>query len=387
MFFLTEQDPNFRIKGSRDPLGFQTIWQSLGRNVIKYLSTVSNNLKDFQVLSYAWYFYGDRDPNHFLKFFYKFEQACGFARGEYIKDDRFNGIDFVRKNLENNSFTFSTRNQDALLSNQRSYGIFGKYNRPFTEINIKGQEDFYSVMESALRSKVDYTELERKVDKLLSEPVSTASKEDIKIFADILKNITDKEREFYKKLLLQVDGSHVQNELFDLFQNNSELYESDSFNLYSFIDALMQKDISEELEQELVEIKKSEQVLTPYVYLFKNLQSKPFWEYSQIDIEPIFNSFPKSFDHDYRKDVLQQLNINLGEKNTLISTTVVRRNIDVCKKRGNSPWIKIEDDKLMICYADGSKIFTEFNKETDFEHNYFLPSYISMYKQIMLKKI
>ena len=59
----------------------------------------------------------------------------------------------------------------------------------------------------------------------------------------------------------------------------------------------------------------------------------------------------------------------------------------MCKKRGNSPWIKIEDDKLMICYADGAKIFTEFKKETDFEHNYFLPSYISMYKQIMLKKI
>ena len=108
-------------------------------------------------------------------------------------------------------------------------------------------------------------------------------------YANIKTYITDKEREFYKKLLLQVDGSHVQNELFDLFQNNSELYESDSFNLYSFIDALMQKDISEELERELVEIKKSEQVLTPYVYLFKNLQSKPFWEYSQIDIEPIFN--------------------------------------------------------------------------------------------------
>ena len=58
MFYFSEQDPNFRIKGSRDPLGFQTIWQSLGRTVIKYLSTVSSNLKDFQVLSYAWYFYG-----------------------------------------------------------------------------------------------------------------------------------------------------------------------------------------------------------------------------------------------------------------------------------------------------------------------------------------
>ena len=43
----------------------------------------------------------------------------------------------------------------------------------------------------------------------------------------------------------------------------------------------MQKDISEELEQELVEIKKSEQVLTPYVYL---LTSPMIYRYIDINI-------------------------------------------------------------------------------------------------------
>ncbi len=122
MLHLSLPDPDYRIKGSRDPLGFQTIWQSLGRTVIKYLSTVSSNLKDFQVLSYAWYFYGDRDPKYFLNFFFKFEQACGFARGEYLKNDSFNGIDFVRKNLNKETFSFSTKNEHTLLSNQKSYG-------------------------------------------------------------------------------------------------------------------------------------------------------------------------------------------------------------------------------------------------------------------------
>ena len=41
MFFITEPNINFRIKGSRDSLGFQPIWQKLGRKVIKDLSTVS----------------------------------------------------------------------------------------------------------------------------------------------------------------------------------------------------------------------------------------------------------------------------------------------------------------------------------------------------------
>ena len=50
MFFLTQQDPNFRIKGSRDPLGFQTIWQSLGRNVIKYFDKKILKLNNLNIV-------------------------------------------------------------------------------------------------------------------------------------------------------------------------------------------------------------------------------------------------------------------------------------------------------------------------------------------------
>ena len=383
MFFLTEQDPNYRIKGSRDPLGFQPIWQSLGRTVVKYLSTVSGNLKDFQILAYAWYFYGDKDSKGFLPFFYKFEQAYGFARGEYCKSEAFNGIDFVRKNLDKEIFSFSNRVQDSLLSNQKSYGIFGKYNRPFTEMRIKEQTDFREIMEASLREKVDFDEFKTKVDILMTIEIAEFSKSELKIFADSVATLTSLEKLFYTKHILQSDGAHVQNELFTLFALHSDLTTSENFNLYAFIDALRQKTISIELSNKIEEIEKSEKVLTPFVYLFKMLQSSPIWKINNLESESIFNSFPKAYNHNFKMDVINNLNESLSKEPSYQAIEAVKRNKTVSENRGNSVWIKQDGNDLITYYADGSRHIDKFNNDVEFEHNYFLPTYISMYKQIM----
>ena len=383
MFFLTEQDPNYRIKGSRDPLGFQPIWQSLGRTVIKYLSTVSGNIKDFQILAYAWYFYGDRDPKGFLPFFYKFEQVYGFARGEYIKNDAFNGIDFVRKNLNKDLFSFSNRGQDTLLSNQKSYGIFGKYNRPFTEMKLKEQTDFREIMEVSLREKVDFDVLKLRVDILIKEEIVEFSKSELKIFADSVATLTPLEKLFYTKHILQTDCTHVQNELFDLFKEHFDLTKFESFNLFAFIHALRQKNISKELSDKIDEIEKSEKVLTPYVYLFKTLQSAPIWKINDIESASIFSSFPKSFNHPFKTDVINTLNESLAKSPSEQALDAVNRNNTVSVNRNNAAWIKVEGENLVTCYADGSRFINKFDNDVEFEHNYFMPIYISMYKQII----
>lgn len=383
MFFLTEQDPNFRIKGSRDPLGFQPIWQSLGRNVVKHLSTVSNNIKDFQVLSYAWYFYGDKNPKDFLTFFYKFEQACGFARGKFITDDAFNGIDFVKKNLEKHPLTFSSRSEDTLLSNQKSYGIYGKYNRPFTEMQIKEHEDFKEVIENSLRKKVDFNDLQLKVNRLMLDGITEMSFKEIEIFATAIRTLAEEEKEFYKKVILRLDGSHVQTELFELIKKNPRLTEASPFNLFGFIDSVLAIGVKEELKKHLIEIKQSEQVLLPYTYLFKTIQSSPEWNREKIETTQIFDSFPDKLDYEFSTPIISSLNSDLAKSNYEKSISVVTRNKEVSDKRGNAAWIKNENEKLVVCYSDGAREVPSFEKEADFDNNYFLPSFISMYKQIM----
>ena len=45
--FLTSIDPRAAIKGSRDPLGIQSIWTRMGRRVVGNLTTITTSTRDF----------------------------------------------------------------------------------------------------------------------------------------------------------------------------------------------------------------------------------------------------------------------------------------------------------------------------------------------------
>ena len=384
MFYFTKLDPNFRIKGSRDPLGFQSIWQSLGRNVIKYLSTVSNNIRDFQVLSYAWYFFGDRNSDEFMRFFYKFEQACAYARGIYIEGDAFNGIDFVRKRIPDGIYTLSNKDKDTILSNQKAYGVYGKYNRPFTEMGIKESQDFSEVIGAGLSSKVNLELLRQKVESFLSKDEVRITKEELEIFSKALSSLSKVEKEFYMNSILKVNGAdHVQNELFDLIKAYPQMAIVEQFNLYDFIETVKLKDISADLATYLEEIKVSEKVLTPYTYLFKTIQSSPTWTEESLVTKPIFKSLPTSTNHQFRNEVVKELNDRLNDSAFEKAVAVTERNIAVCKVRNNAPWVKKEGQKLTVSYFDGGRDIGEFDCNIEYQNTYFIPAYLSLYNQIM----
>ena len=132
-----------------------------------------------------------------------------------------------------------------------------------------------------------------KNDAVFNKEIVEFSKTELKIFADSIASLTSSEKSFYTKHILQSDVAHVQNELFSLFNLHSDLTKFENFNLYAFMDALRQKSISIELSNKIDEIEKSEKVLTPFVYLFKMIQSSPIWKINNLEKEPIFNSFPK----------------------------------------------------------------------------------------------
>ena len=82
--FLTDLDPQIAVKGSRDPLGVQTVWARLGRHVVGNLTTVSTSVRDFTTLILGYYFAervaneasGDSD----LAVFLRWEQLAAYAR-------------------------------------------------------------------------------------------------------------------------------------------------------------------------------------------------------------------------------------------------------------------------------------------------------------------
>lgn len=54
--FLTDLDSRAAVKGSRDPLGIQSIWTRLGRHVVGNLTTVTNSVRDFTTTLLGYYF-------------------------------------------------------------------------------------------------------------------------------------------------------------------------------------------------------------------------------------------------------------------------------------------------------------------------------------------
>ncbi len=133
--FLTELDDRARVRGSRDPLGAQSVWDSFGRGLIGNLSTVSNSVRDFKELLLGYWFVGrivpDDDPETSLAVFLRWEQLASYARASR-GDHSFRGTERVRKTLENGprQLRIAADTQGQILADQRRYGLWGLFSVP-----------------------------------------------------------------------------------------------------------------------------------------------------------------------------------------------------------------------------------------------------------------
>jgi hypothetical protein len=133
--FLTDLDSRAAVKGSRDPLGIQPIWTRFGRHVVGNLTTVSSSVRDFTTLLIGLYFAervaDDLGPGTELATFLKWEQLAAYARAEGNKDYSFRGTERARKALsEGSRVTLSDDRLHQILSDQKTYGIWGLYSVP-----------------------------------------------------------------------------------------------------------------------------------------------------------------------------------------------------------------------------------------------------------------
>jgi hypothetical protein len=135
--FLTDLDPQVAVKGSRDPLGVQTVWARLGRHVVGNLTTVSTSVRDFTTLMLGYYF-AERVANEApsdgdLAVFLRWEQLAAYARGGENGDWEFRGVERAKKNWPADGRGRVRLGADAasqILSNQKTYGLWGLYTVP-----------------------------------------------------------------------------------------------------------------------------------------------------------------------------------------------------------------------------------------------------------------
>lgn len=139
MAFLTLEDPNAKIKGSRDPLGIQPVWATFGRHVVTNLTTQSTSVRGFTILLLGRYFAarliedGTVSQEEALNVFLRMEQIGAYIRHVAHKSEgNIRGIERVMTFLEEGrgKVNIQSDRRGMILSDQKTYGLWGLYSVP-----------------------------------------------------------------------------------------------------------------------------------------------------------------------------------------------------------------------------------------------------------------
>lgn len=384
-YFFTSPDPDYLPKGSRDPLGFQTIWQQQGREVFPYLSTVSSNLTDFQILAWAHFLYGREPDQQFYRFFMKFEQAMAYTRYRLEPSRGFNGIDAVRKRLAVSSkVSVSATAKDGIMSNQRTYAIWGKYSRPFRDIKITQDPEFQSVFQTRLSSMPEHSDIKRLIEKLKDKDRITTDVTEFDVMRPFLK-AGKHERQLFDRYLLRVSEPHEnQNRVYDILVRTGLPEEMTLENLLLVLRKHMTSD--ENLRSILADVDATNRLLYPFDAAFRHLQTKPRWEKAEIEGHRGLRKLKKPMKYNFsetteagrtKNKMVRDLGLPLWD----FVGALVRRNTEVSAWRNGKPWMAVSRNVLEVNYPDGAIDLDHFVL-SPMGYDFFFGSYTSLFSQI-----
>lgn len=126
-FFFTLLDDSSRPLGSRDPLGIEYVWSTVGRELVGNLTTITSHLDNF-VFSLLGY-HLCRDAVRGVAdwdLFQRFEQLTSRARVANGSKSGVLGIDRIKRS-SNDPIMLGISRAAMILSNQRQAGLWGLY--------------------------------------------------------------------------------------------------------------------------------------------------------------------------------------------------------------------------------------------------------------------
>jgi len=380
-FFLTEQDPNYTIKGSRDPLGLQVIWQNAGRKIIPHLSTVSNNIMDFQILSLAYALKKkfDLTDSEFEDFFIPFEQLFAYARHKLNPKLGFNGIMKVRKNVSTSPQRIYIGFQKQIMSSQKAYGIWGKYNRPYSEMGILNDPNFDTIFNSKLKASPAIFKKVEKILTLKKDKNELLNFEKLDDLFPLLEKPKGAEKELFEKYLLQDTSGKF--ELMQILKGTERNFFDLSF--YSQIAFLQQQSNNPNFIINLEYIKNVERTISPLNRIFKYILTKSYWKEEELSIDV----FISNWKNEITRTGFQEDLLNLAQLHTVTNidkvTGLLVRNEIIAVQRQSSPWLNFSNNYLEVNHHEGDFVDRTYSPDINNDFNYFFDSYFSLYNQLM----
>jgi hypothetical protein len=401
-FFFTSLDPRAAVKGSRDPLGLQPIWSHFGRKVIGNLTTVTGSLRNFTTLILGLYLAdvliasGEFAEDQRVNLFLKFEQLAAYSRCAAEKRERENsesprGLRRVVRNLnENQSVTISALPKHQILSDQKTYGIFGLF-------TVAARQSGLVELRDATLTSLGKEFVEREYVPRISKSSSIAGSEVIKFLrrdmqfspygkhkqlredlAGILgSKVTVTERAFYLKTLITCDEgpgftNGCQAELWGLIQdvNNEGLFHWGSEFSFPEMAEISKRAVRQDMQtlaHVLRSIQKLEPLLAASASLFGYLltrggssleriarEVRKEWgqRLGHIDIKGIEAQMSEIQTAGRNRDLTQGIGSLASSLFEGDYATAARAAMDlnaaVLKARGGNPWVSLEGGRISV---------------------------------------
>jgi|SRR5450756_2311545 len=393
--FLTDLDSRAAVKGSRDPLGIQSIWTRFGRQVVGNLTTVSSSVRDFTTLLLGVYFAHrvaeDVGPGTEVSTFLKWEQLAAYARAEGNKDYSFRGTERARKALsESFRVTLSDDRSHQILSDQKTYGIWGLYSVPASTSGLLERDPPDLTLPA--RELVEHVYLDilgkegfrdgKRILALLREPVSRVDVRgaDARLVTAIARILNQRllapEREFYRRHLLyggpldSTEGRQRQlATLLDPTLSNKEFEWTPQMVGALGKEARVEGPDWNALADRLDRIRRSETVLAPMSALFSHLLGLDGREVDFVvrRVRDEWGSGLRTISLDGIRELTAEFggaDIDVGERWVAIAEAaasgqygvlldlLIKQNRWVMEYRGGAPWIEQRDRRLHVRFRD-----------------------------------
>ena len=293
--FLTLEDPNAKIKGSRDPLGVQPAWAAFGRHVVTNLTTQSTSVRGFTTLLLGRYFTaelvdkGMANREDALDVFLRMEQISAYVRHvAHEVEGEIRGIERVRRTVDETRgrVPIHADRRGWILSDQKVYGLWGLYSVSARTSGLIPEGDLDVTEETRAFLKRSYVDrldgAERPLLRLLTRGGTLDTRKKDQVFsalADMLTPAFSKDEvDFYGRLLR--DGSEVsggsparQGRFRTLLERETNLDELvGRAELLSLVRAAARVD--EELAGRLERIAHLEALLAPAEALFQHILAR-----------------------------------------------------------------------------------------------------------------
>jgi hypothetical protein len=394
-------DERSRPKGSRDPLGIESIWSHLGRQVIGNLTTITSNLDNFIVALLCCH-YGNqcgKELHNIQDGYLRAEQLMAYLRLT-IGRGSILGITRAKSNLDSANLPLGMSESAQILSNQLSYGLWGLYSTAMQSAGL--------ISRRAERTPTDIgKELIQKLISQLGEvwwakftliaSSKQASLDDIRQLAPaievILKNPALK-KAMVNGLLDWKNKDSLQSELFaqaNIYLADSENGSLDACRFCNWI--LSQTNVSKPLKRAIKQIHSVE----PLLVLSATVMN---WLLGQRDRTPdelvaaLMKSFGanKLYFTDEWREVTQLPNqrflnnlflaANDSQAKNLIES-LIEQNKFIMSLRGGAPWLEWEGNRLKVRMPNDRSNLPENLTEAChlWSNSYFIDSFLCIAKE------